>query len=157
MLMRNAGGGFPNDVAAESWSCKAPPPGRPTAPFSAVTGLSNFHSQLYSSNVMVQSNGHAPSDEGLSFRLERPITLDSPILAFANTAEQQRSLREAHMLHILATDPSSVLPPSKSLASIFAQTVTVESSKGTEEAQAAAATLEDKVGGIVKRAFWDEV
>lgn len=140
---------FGGDV--NSWSCK--PPGCSSAALSPPNQfVRRSESEPHTFNAMAQPNGHTASGERLSFRVDSPVTFDSPVFAFANTTEQRRLIWEAHMLYVLATNPTSVLPASKSLASIFAQAAIP-----TDEVKAAPATLEEKVGGMVRRAFWDEV
>lgn len=59
-------------------------------------------------------------------------------------------LNNAYFLHILATDPTQVLPPGKSLLSVMSRSHT--SSEGDTKL-----TLHSKVEDLVHRAFWGEV
>ena len=59
-------------------------------------------------------------------------------------------LNNAYFLHILATEPTQVLLPGKSLLSVMSHSHT--SSMGDTKP-----TLHRKVGDIVHKAFWDEV
>lgn len=67
-------------------------------------------------------------------------------------AELVQILNEGYFLHLLATDPTKVLPPGKSLLSVMTRPEIV---LGTPKSQTAA--LHDKVEDLVHRAFWDEV
>lgn len=60
-------------------------------------------------------------------------------------------IQDAQYLHILATQPSTILPPGKSLASIFSNT---SDSSSSEEPKA---QIEAQVSEIVHNAFWAEV
>ena len=60
-------------------------------------------------------------------------------------------LDRAYFLHVLATDPTRVLPPGKSLLSALSGP---HASAPTGEP---AASLHDRVEDVVHRAFWDEV
>ncbi|KAF8558060.1 hypothetical protein OG21DRAFT_1494356 [Imleria badia] len=57
-------------------------------------------------------------------------------------------LNNAYFLHLLATDPTQVLPPAKSLLSVM--------SGSHSAADDTKPTLHSKVGDIVHKAFWDK-
>ncbi|KDQ53545.1 hypothetical protein JAAARDRAFT_197353 [Jaapia argillacea MUCL 33604] len=57
-------------------------------------------------------------------------------------------LNQTYTLHILATNPSTLLPPSKSLLSLLS--TPKPSTNNVKE------TLQDRISAIVYRAFWDE-
>lgn len=59
-------------------------------------------------------------------------------------------LNQVYFLHILANEPRKVLPPGKSLLSVFSG-VNVDQTDGQSDA------VKSRVQGIVHRAFWDEV
>ena len=59
------------------------------------------------------------------------------------------SFNEAHFMHILATNPSTVLPPGKSLISVL--------SKPRAESERNKSGIEKQVESLVHAAFWDEV
>ncbi|KAA1476805.1 hypothetical protein DENSPDRAFT_843893 [Dentipellis sp. KUC8613] len=59
-------------------------------------------------------------------------------------------LNETYFLHLLATDPSKVLPPGKSLLSMMTQPHVREHKEG------AIPGLQEKVEEVLHRAFWDE-
>ncbi|TFY53133.1 hypothetical protein EVG20_g10253, partial [Dentipellis fragilis] len=59
-------------------------------------------------------------------------------------------LNETYFLHLLATDPSKVLPPGKSLLSMMTQPHVREQKEG------AVPGLQEKVEEVLHRAFWDE-
>ncbi|KAF8483162.1 hypothetical protein JB92DRAFT_3085760 [Gautieria morchelliformis] len=66
--------------------------------------------------------------------------------------ELLEQINEVYLLHSLATNPSKILPPGKSLLSTF-------SSRGRhsgETASQTSKTLKDQVSEMVTRAFWDE-
>ena len=60
-------------------------------------------------------------------------------------------LNDAHLLHLLATQPARVLPPGKSFVSVFSDTTHNSSKPKPVNA------LEEQVSLMVKRAFWEEV
>lgn len=60
-------------------------------------------------------------------------------------------LNQSYFLHLLANDPSKVLPPGKSLLSVLSRPS--ERQKRDDEPQ----KLQDKVEEMVHKAFWDEV
>ncbi|KAH7920064.1 hypothetical protein BV22DRAFT_1098793 [Leucogyrophana mollusca] len=82
-----------------------------------------------------------------------PATTYSPLISSIDPVvlplELVDILNHAYFLHLLATDPSKVLPPGKSLLSAMSHThgegITTEKP-----------TLRNKVEDIVHRAFWDE-
>jgi len=59
------------------------------------------------------------------------------------------SLNDAHLLHLLATDPNRVLPNNKSLVSVFSEATHLETRPSNP--------IEAQVAVMVKRAFWSEV
>lgn len=59
------------------------------------------------------------------------------------------SLNRAYWLHVLAVDPSQILPPGKSLLAMMMRTEAHRSEGKTD--------LHRTVEGIVHKAFWDEV
>ncbi|TDL26134.1 hypothetical protein BD410DRAFT_764498 [Rickenella mellea] len=66
-------------------------------------------------------------------------------------SELIEELNDVYFLHVLATNPDKVLPPGKSLLSMMTQS----NLKPTENG-GPLPNLKDKVGDIVRKAFWDE-
>jgi hypothetical protein len=60
-------------------------------------------------------------------------------------------LNEVHFLHVLATAPSKVIPPGKSLLSMMVH------SQHRSQPPPASDALHDRVEQAVHRAFWNEV
>jgi hypothetical protein len=60
---------------------------------------------------------------------------------------------QVSFLHILATDPSKVLPPGKSLLSLLSRSA----SRPPERKEDSLPTLHEKIESIAHKAFWDEV
>lgn len=63
-------------------------------------------------------------------------------------------LNQTHFLHLLATDPSKVVPPGKSILSMMSKTRTHPQSHGHASEFP---TLQEKVEEVIHKAFWDEV
>jgi hypothetical protein len=63
-------------------------------------------------------------------------------------------LNQAYFLHLLATDPSQVVPPGKSILSMMSRPHTASP---PEEEKDPVAVLQRKVESMVHKAFWDEV
>lgn len=62
---------------------------------------------------------------------------------------------QAYFLHLLATDPSKVIPPGKSLLSMMSRSQQAPESSTAKAREEAA--LRDRVEGVVHKAFWSEV
>ncbi|KAF9515447.1 hypothetical protein BS47DRAFT_1484512 [Hydnum rufescens UP504] len=69
---------------------------------------------------------------------------------FALPHDYHDKLNDAHLLHLLATQPLRVLPPGKSLASVFS-----DSTYGASKPKAVK-TLDEHISLMVMRAFWEE-
>jgi hypothetical protein len=67
--------------------------------------------------------------------------------------ELLEQINEVYLLHSLATHPSKILPPGKSLLSTFSSRARHSGGTGSQ----ASKTLKDQVSEVVTRAFWDEV
>jgi T-complex protein 11 len=85
-----------------------------------------------------------------------PLTIPHPLLRSLPPMTHLPSdlfdlLNQAYFLHILANDPSRVLPPGKSLLSALSQPH-VRQRRDDEPA-----TLQEKVEEMIHKAFWDEV
>lgn len=65
--------------------------------------------------------------------------------------DSHATLNDAHLLHLLATQPDRVLPPGKSLASVLPEATSDGASRKASN------PLEEKISTMVKRAFWEEV
>lgn len=61
-------------------------------------------------------------------------------------------LNDAHLLHLLATRPHLVLPPGKSLVSVFSSAISPHADPGNSKN-----ALEQKISKMVKDSFWLEV
>lgn len=61
------------------------------------------------------------------------------------------SLNQSYFLHLLANDPEKVMPPGKSLLSVLSKP------HARERRDRELPTLQDKVEGVIHKAFWDEV
>lgn len=92
----------------------------------------------------VETKSNASSNPPHLSRL--PFSLAAPT---ALPVELYDLLDQAYRLHVLATDPKSLLPPGKSLLSALSRSHS-ENAHGASE-------LHDRVEGIVHKAFWDEV
>jgi hypothetical protein len=68
-------------------------------------------------------------------------------------AELLEQINEVYLLHSLATNPSRMLPPGKSLLSLLSSRTRRPDETGSQKMKA----LEDQVGEVVTRVFWDEV
>ncbi|KAH9978792.1 hypothetical protein BGW80DRAFT_1280937 [Lactifluus volemus] len=84
-----------------------------------------------------------------------PLTVPHPLLRSLPPmthlpAELLDLLNQAYFLHILASDPSRVLPPGKSLLSALSQP-DVRQQRDDEST-----TLQEKVEEMIHKAFWDE-
>lgn len=62
-------------------------------------------------------------------------------------------LNYSYFLHLLATDPASVLPPGKSLLSVMSKPHTTRHDAAEDDLP----RLRDRVHDVVHKAFWDEV
>ena len=85
-----------------------------------------------------------------------PITASHPLLRSLPPMTQLPVdlldlLNQAYFLHLLANDPSKVLPAGKSLLSVMSRPHVMR--RGNDELP----TLQEKVEVMVHKAFWDEV
>ena len=85
-----------------------------------------------------------------------PITASHPLLRSLPPMTQLPAdlldlLNQAYFLHLLANDPSKVLPAGKSLLSVMSSPHVMR--RGDDEPP----TLQEKVEEMVHKAFWDEV
>lgn len=79
----------------------------------------------------------------------RELTYRHPASHGSLPHELIESLNRAYWLHILAIDPSQILPPGKSLLAMMVRPE-AQRSEGKSD-------LHRTVEGIVHKAFWDEV
>ena len=110
-----------------------------------VTTMSSNESQAMSSPSSDSSIVHVP-----------PITASHPLLRSLPPMTQLPVdlldlLNQAYFLHLLANDPSKVLPAGKSLLSVMSRPHVMR--RGNDELP----TLQEKVEVMVHKAFWDEV
>lgn len=98
------------------------------------------------SAVEIKSNASSNSPHPSRPNPRLPFSLAAPT---ALPVELYDLLDQAYRLHVLATDPKSLLPPGKSLLSALSRSHS-ENAHGASE-------LHDRVEGIVHKAFWDEV
>lgn len=85
-----------------------------------------------------------------------PLTVPHPLLQSLPPvthlpAELLDLLNQTYFLHLLANDPSKVLPPGKSLLSVLSQP------NKQQRREDEPPTLHDKVEEMIHKAFWDEV
>lgn len=86
-----------------------------------------------------------------------PPPIAAPLLPISSVnttvlpVELVEVLNHTYFLHLLATDPESVLPPGKSLLSVMLQPHAQNRQPGDLP------SLHDRVKDLVHRAFWDEV
>lgn len=121
----------------------------------ALAYLGNGHVQddLHSNHIP-DGNKHLHSD---TMRYVEANLADStvPRLAMPNDSvamlpiELIESLKQTYFLHMLATNPSKVLPPGKSLISVL--------SRPHVAAQQEPSALQKRVENLVHKAFWEEV
>ena len=72
-------------------------------------------------------------------------------------AELAQAANEVYFLHVLATDPSKVVPPGKSILSMLLSRSSSQQAKAAPEAKNGMADLQARVEKMVHKAFWDEV
>jgi hypothetical protein len=85
-----------------------------------------------------------------------PLTLPHPLLRSLPpvthlAADLLDLLNQTYFLHLLANDPSKLLPPGKSLLSVLSQP------NKRQRRDDEPPTLHDKVEEMIHKAFWDEV
>ncbi|KAF8530450.1 hypothetical protein BU17DRAFT_35825 [Hysterangium stoloniferum] len=94
----------------------------------------------------------APDGPNLSITMP-PNSQSIPPLHYPNLSpELLEKVNEVNLLHALATHPSNVLPPGKSLLSIFSSRSRERDGVNPSQHQA----LKEQVSEVVTRAFWDE-
>lgn len=103
-----------------------------------------------------QSQSQAKPPPGQSVVHVPPITASHPLLRSLPPMTQLPVdlldlLNQAYFLHLLANDPSKVLPAGKSLLSVMSRPHV--RMQGNDELP----TLQEKVKELVHKAFWDEV
>ena len=103
------------------------------------------------------SSGHAEggSPDKTTIHIP-PLTAPNPLLRSLPPlthlpADLLDLLNQTYFLHLLANDPSKLLPPGKSLLSVLSQP-NIRQRQDDEPP-----TLHDKVEEMVHKAFWDEV
>ena len=104
------------------------------------------------------SDSPTPSDrvESLSPVKLPPLAAPHPLLRSLPPLTHLPSdlldlLNQTYFLHLLANDPSKVLPPGKSLLSVLSRP-NVQQKRDDEPPR-----LQDKVEEMIHKAFWDEV
>lgn len=85
-----------------------------------------------------------------------PLTLPHPLLRSLPPvthlpADLLDLLNQTYFFHLLANDPSKLLPPGKSLLSVLSQP------NKRQRRDDEPPTLNDKVEEMIHKAFWDEV
>ena len=85
-----------------------------------------------------------------------PLTVPHPLLRSLPpvthlAADLLDLLNQTYFLHLLANDPSKLLPPGKSLLSVLSQP------NKRQRRDDEPPTLHDKVEEMIHKAFWDEV
>jgi hypothetical protein len=111
---------------------------------------------------MSHSSPHStPSDRAESLSVKAtvqlpPLAVPHPLLRSLPPlthlpADLLDLLNQTYFLHLLANDPSKVLPPGKSLLSVLSRP-NVQQKRGDEPPK-----LQDKVEEMIHKAFWDEV
>jgi len=105
----------------------------------------------------------SPSESGKTLSPDKaimvqvpPLTAPHPLLRSLPTltrvpADLLDLLNQTYFLHLLANDPSKVLPPGKSLLSVMSGP-SVRQKRDDEPPR-----LQDKVEEMIHKAFWDEV
>lgn len=109
---------------------------------------------------MSNSPAHAPPSENLSpikstvqvppLAAPHPLLRSLPPLTHL-PADLLDLLNQTYFLHLLANDPSKVLPPGKSLLSVLSRP-NVRQKRDDEPPR-----LQDRVEEMIHKAFWDEV
>jgi hypothetical protein len=110
--------------------------------------------QAQSSASAQHTDGGSPPDK-TTVNIS-PLTVPHPLLRSLPPmthlpADLLDLLNQAYFLHILANDPSKVLPPGKSLLSVLSR------SHVRQRRDDVPASLQEKVEEMVHKAFWDEV
>src|SRR5258707_12702477 len=106
---------------------------------------------------MTSLNGHPGSASPNKSTIHiPPLTVPHPLLRSLPPltrlpADLLDLLNQTYFLHILANDPSKVLPPGKSLLSVLSRP-SVRQKRDDEPSR-----LQDKVEEMIHNAFWDEV
>lgn len=101
----------------------------------------------------------AATDDGKQrISIVAPLPISAPLLhqhpsyTTVLPSELLDMLNHVYFMHLLATDPSKVLPPGKSLLSVMSRAHTQQ-----YRAEGEQPTLKDRVEDIVHKAFWSEV
>ena len=117
---------------------------------------------LDSLRVLLTSPLNGPTQERVGHQIQPPVsvvvppTQNIPSKLISNQdhlllpVELIDIMNNAYFLHILATDPTRVLPPGKSFLSVMSRSHT--STEGDTKP-----TLHSKVEDLAHKAFWDEV
>src|SRR5258708_7488021 len=106
---------------------------------------------------MTSLNGHPGSASPNKSTIHiPPLTVPHPLLRSLPPvthlpADLLDLLNQTYFLHILANDPSKLLPPGKSLLSVLSQP------NKRQRRDDEPPTLHDKVEEMIHKAFWDEV
>ncbi|GBE81578.1 hypothetical protein SCP_0313070 [Sparassis crispa] len=125
----------------------------------------NLHSRQYRPSDADATDLHTPpsfteaarSELGAAERISivMPPPISTPLLPISaiNTTvlpmELVDTLNQVYFLHLLATDPDSVLPPGKSLLSVMSRPL-------QSATQGQLPSLQERVETLVHKAFWDE-
>jgi hypothetical protein len=112
--------------------------------------MSNTHTHASSSG---RAEGGSPDKTTIHVP---PLTAPHPLLRSLPPlthlpADLLDLLNQTYFLHLLANDPSKLLPPGKSLLSVLSQP-NIRQRQDDEPP-----TLHDKVEEMIHKAFWDEV
>lgn len=103
------------------------------------------------SDVMEHSN--SPDRPDISIIMPPTLHRISGIFVPSLPPELLEQINEVYLLHNLATDPSKVLPPGKSLLSLLSSRKRLANGAGDQKLK----VLQDQVSEVATRAFWDEV
>lgn len=107
-------------------------------------------------DVPAEASPNGRRQENSSIVLPPPAPATSPFLPSVDPTilplELVEILNHTYFLHVLATDPTKVLPPGKSLLSVLSRP-----RSENDHASGSAPSLQAKVEDMVHKAFWDEV
>lgn len=136
--------------------------------------------EMKPNGLMPSSSPSSPSTQQASSSSPPPTSLSIPpsllpliLTALSTDQNPKASLSNATLLTTLALEPTLILPPGKTLASLLSapdaearekkrKRLSATSSEGSAgrgggPTRGGVASLEERVGGMMKQAFWDDV